>query len=593
MIRKLFTVLLCAALALLVGCAAEVGTAENAATDGGDYTAAITLADGKTSIHGTGAALSGDTLLISRSGRYRLAGTLDGNVTIDCSGEVELVLCGLTVRGEGWALYAKGCDALTLTLAEGGNTLSQSATAEENGVCLESKAPLTIRGDGALTLDAAGIGLRGKADICLTSGTVTVNAADVGVKAKSEGSLNISGGSLTVSAGDDALNAPLVTLSGGAASLAATGRGIDAGELTLSGGTLAVTSGDDGARADTLLTVSGGNVTVEAGCDGLQSQGDMVISGGVLAIHCNEGGGNAIRRFDSGGMGGPGWGSSETTEYYVMPEESCKALKADGGISISGGTLALDSADDTIHAAGLVEISGASIEICTSDDAIHSDTDLIIHSGTILINDCFEGLEAANITINGGDIDIYSVNDGINASSGSGEGFGWGDTAVFTMNGGEVDIYVTGASSNMGDGIDSNGAIYINGGRITAGTDGGTMENGIDSASSFVVTGGILAASGNSGMQESASTYSTQCAAVLRLSSGVDAGTECTVTDEIGNVIMTYTPYRWCSCIVLSHPDFQIGSTYTLTAGDEVKSFTFSSVSYTERGFGGMGGPSF
>ena len=145
----------------------------------------------------------------------------------------------------------------------------------------------------------------------------------------------------------------------------------------------------------------------------------------------------------------------------------------------------------------------------------------------------------------------------------------------------------------MGDGVDSNGAIYINGGRITAGTDGSTMENGIDSGSSFVVTGGILAASGNAGMQESASTYSTQCAAVLELMSGVQAGTECVVTDEDGNVVMTYTPYRWCTCIVLSHPDFQIGRTYTLTAGSQTKTFTFTSVSYSERGFGGFGGPSF
>lgn len=597
-------------LALAGGCAAQTDAADKgtsvsndiaaaavlAEPGDGSYTADIRLSAGEADIRGTGAALSDGELRITQSGCYRLAGELDGCVTVDCSGEVELVLCGLRIRGGGWAIYAKSCKALTLTLTEdfGQSYLSQTSTAEENGVCLESKAPLTIRGSGLLTLQAAGVGLRGAGAVRLEGGALTVNAGGAGIKAKSGGSIAVSGGSLTVRSGDDALKAPYVAISGGTVSLEAEGRGVDAGEFALTDGTLSVSSGSDGIRTETLVSVSGGSAAIEAGRDGIQSEGDVEIGGGTLSVLCAGGGGNALQCFDSGGVGGPGWGSSSGEEYYVLPDYSCKAVKADGGIRLLGGALDLSSADDAVHAAGAIEIADVYLTICSSDDAVHSDTDLTIDSGTILISDCFEGLEAGTITINGGDIDIYSVNDGINASSKTDSGgFGWGSSAVFTMNGGEVDIFVTGSSSNMGDGVDSNGAIYINGGRITAGTDGSTMENGIDSGSSFVVTGGILAASGNAGMQESASTYSTQCAAVLELMSGVQAGTECVVTDEDGNVVMTYTPYRWCTCIVLSHPDFQIGRTYTLTAGSQTKTFTFTSVSYSERGFGGFGGPSF
>lgn len=587
-------------LALLAGCAAESDTiAVIDPTDTSSYEAvaegevvSIVLSGDRAQIGGKGAALQGGELLISKAGVYSLSGALNGCVTIDCAGDVELILNGVAVSGGIWALYARDCASLTLTLPDGAeNTLRQSAPADENGVALESKSAVTVRGGGTLSLEAAGAGLRCADALTLTGGTVNVNAADLGVKAKGDGIVTLSGGALNVNAGTDALKGETIALCGGTAALTAGERGVDAVDFTLSSGALAITSGGDGVRTDSLLTISGGTVAIDSGCDGLQSDGDVVISGGALDILCADGGGNAIRRVDSGGVGGPGFGfGSASTETYELPEESCKAIKADGAITVSGGTISLNSADDSIHAAGLIEISDCALDICSSDDAIHSDTDLIIQSGTIVISDCFEGIEAGTITINGGDIDIYSVNDGINASSGSDGGFGFGNSAVFTMNGGEVDIFVTGTTSNLGDGIDSNGAIYINGGRITASTDGSTMENGIDSGGSFVVTGGILAASGNSGMQESASTSSTQCAAVLTLSGGIAAGTECVITDAQGNIVMTYTPYRWASCLVVSHPDFTIGKTYTLTAGSTTKSFTFSSVSYSERGFG-FGGP--
>lgn len=594
--KKLLIILLCVSLALLAGCAAQsdtiavidpTGAASEPAVSG--EAVSIVLSGDQAQIGGKGAALQNGELLISKEGVYRLSGALNGCVTIDCAGDVELILDGVTVSGGIWALYARDCTSLTLTLS-GENTLRQTAPADENGVALESKSAVTVRGSGTLSLSAAGAGLRCSDALTLTGGTLNVMAADLGVKAKGDGIVTLSGGTLNVSAGTDALKGGTVTLCGGTAALAAGERGVDAADFTLAAGALTITSGGDGVKTDSLLTLSGGTMTIDSGFDGLQSDGDVVITGGVLDILCAGGGGNAIRRVDSGGMGGPGFGfGSSSTETYDLPEESCKAVKADGAITIAGGTLTLNSADDCIHAAGAVEIADCALAICSSDDAIHSDTDLVVQSGTIAISDCFEGLEAGTITINGGDIDIYSVNDGINASSGDG-GFGFGNSAAFTMNGGEVDIFVTGTTSNLGDGIDSNGAIYINGGRITASTDGSTMENGIDSGSSFVVTGGILAASGNSGMQESASTSSTQCAAVLTLSGGLSAGTECVITDARGNVVMTYTPYRWASCLVVSHPDFTIGETYTLTAGSTTKTFTFSSVSYSERGFG-FGGP--
>ena len=293
-------------------------------------------------------------------------------------------------------------------------------------------------------------------------------------------------------------------------------------------------------------------------------------------------------------MGGPSlpgasMGSEEQAEDSKSLE-SCKALKSDGDIELLGGSLYLGCDDDAIHAALDVRIDGGDITVSCNDDAIHADGDVIINGGTVFVQDCFEGIEGTNVTVNGGDIDVFSVNDGLNTASGEMgfSPFGGGTSSLFEMNGGTLDIVVTGNISNQGDGVDANGSFHMNGGTLTASTASGTLENGLDSGSNFLVTGGILAASGNSGMQESASSSSTQPTAVLSLGATVAGGTECVVTDSAGRVVMSYTPAKQCTCLILSHPDFAIGESYTLTAGSVTKEFTFDSVSYSSSG--GMGG---
>ncbi len=584
--------------ALLTGCAAEpettaeetlvirndaaaaAATAELPSSD--QYTADVRLADGDAAITGRGAAIKDGVLRITEAGIYRLAGEWDGGVVVDCTGDAELVLCGLRLRGEGFALYAKSCDSLTLTTdaAFGQNYFSESYTETDGGIALECDAPLTLRGDGWLTLQAAGDGLKAKKSLTVESGNLTVNAAGFGLKSDS---LTLSGGSTTVDADGDALKGDAITLSDGTYALTAGDEGMDAASVTVAGGNLTLNTQGNAVKADNIV-FSGGAGDIYAALDALQAVSDLTIAGGDWDIKTANGAGMAYYHIDTGGFG-PGFGGGSTATYS-LPAYSCKALKSDASIHLTGGRIVLDSEDDAIHGTTDVVIGGAELYIRSNDDAIHCDKNLSIESGYILISSCFEGLEAEVITMNGGYADIYSANDGINASSAASGGFGW--DAAFYMNGGECHIYVFG-SSNIGDGVDSNGAIVISGGYITSSTSGYSQENGMDSGSSFVVNGGIVASGGNSGMQESASSYSTQCTAVLTLSSMVSAGTDCVVTDENGAVILTFTPYRDANSLVFSHPDFRIGKTYTVTAGSYTQDFTFESTSYSNRGSRGFG----
>lgn len=77
----------------------------------------------------------------------------------------------------------------------------------------------------------------------------------------------------------------------------------------------------------------------------------------------------------------------------------------------------------------------------------------------------YEGLDSElHLTINGGNINIYSQDDAVNVNE--------DNVSVFTMNNGVLHIFA--GLGAEGDGIDSNGYITVNGGTIAGGTPSGS-----------------------------------------------------------------------------------------------------------------------
>ena len=109
-------------------------------------------------------------------------------------------------------------------------------------------------------------------------------------------------------------------------------------------------------------------------------------------------------------------------------------------------------------------------------------------TGILNITSGFEGLDdELHLTIDGGNINIYAQNDGINVNE--------DNVSVFTMNDGTLHIFA--GLGAEGDGVDSNGYIVVNGGTIAGGTPSGSDEL-LDSDCGNAVNGGSVITIGSS-----------------------------------------------------------------------------------------------
>lgn len=291
-------------------------------------------------------------------------------------------------------------------------------------------------------------------------------------------------------------------------------------------------------KSDLVLTGEGQLKVVSNFQDGIISKDDLTIRSGTYTISSKDDG---IRGKDS---------------VHIV----------DGEILITSNADGIKSTNETDNGKGFVYIEKGDIKISSGDDGIHATKELVIEDGTIDITKSYEGLEAAKITINNGEIKIKSTDDGINAGTGTSQsntprpgGISDADkNSIIEINGG--DIYINAS----GDGIDSNGYVYINGGKLTI--DGPTNDkNGaLDAGAGLTINGGEVIAIGSSAMAEGFSKDSKQLSTKIILSEFYRPGTKIVLKDSDGEVVFEHTSAKRFSSIVLSCPSFELGEKYTL-----------------------------
>lgn len=358
----------------------------------------ITLSpDGSTSTDAS-VRIDGQTVTITQAGTYQIAGTLDDGALIVESAEnakITLVLGGVSIKNStGAAIQIATADDVTIELAEGTTNVLQSgeevdiATATESeeasGGALQSKADLKIKGKGSLTvLGYLNNGIHCTKDLKIKNGNISVTALRHGIKGKN--SVTVSGGTVTVTSGKDGITSDET-------------ENEEKGFVTIEDGEIIITSAGDGVSAETTLTVTGGVISI--------------ISGGGSA--------NAQQKTDNM----RDWWDFDNSASDDN-SASCKGLKAGKALVISGGSITIDAQDDALHTDGDMTISGGECILSTGDDGAHAALSLTVLDGKITVLTSYEGLEANQITLAGGELDITASDDGINANGGS-DGFSGG-----------------------------------------------------------------------------------------------------------------------------------------------------------------------
>ncbi len=174
------------------------------------------------------------------------------------------------------------------------------------------------------------------------------------------------------------------------------------------------------------------------------------------------------------------------------------------------------------------------------------------NSGVLNIYAENEGLDSElHLTINGGNINIQSGNDGINTNEDG--------VSVTTINGGNLTIQVTG-NTGEGDGIDSNGWLVINGGSVVAAACSDSADAGIDSDMGIHINGGTVLASGHmlDRIEEGGQTY-----AIFNLMQKQDNTGSLFIKDVEGTVVLESNIENAYSVLVYSSAELKEG-TYTL-----------------------------
>ena len=180
-----------------------------------------------------------------------------------------------------------------------------------------------------------------------------------------------------------------------------------------------------------------------------------------------------------------------------------------------------------------------------------------IGDGILNINAENEGLDSElHLTINGGNINIISGNDGINTNE--------DNVSVTTINGGTLRIICDG-STGEGDGIDSNGWLVINGGTVTAEACSVSGDAGIDSDMGIYINGGNVIATGNM-LDRIAGGDGTF--AVFSFNSRQNGGVCYSIKNADGEVVSEYTPSNAFTYLVISGEKLIPGE-YTLWQGSE------------------------
>lgn len=519
----------------------------------------------KISLKGTSGSCDSDTvnitdgtITITEEGTYILSGTMtEGMIIVDAedSDKVQLVLDNANITcATSAAIYVKNADKVFITTsADSENTLTNGGKYEaidDNNIdgVIFSKADLTLNGQGTLNIKAnAGHGIVSKDDLVLTSGTYQINAEKHGLQGKD--CLSIADGTYTIECGEDGLH---------------TG-----GNLDIVNGTFQIKSGDDGMHADAALTIYNGKIDITESYEGIEGKTIDIIDGDISVVSSDDGLNATVESMDTADASG-----NATSGNMDTADASGNKTSMEGQKPVDGQTQPAkpEGADGQTQP--------------EKPEGTDGQTQPEKPEGT-------DGQAPSEMSEGADGQTPPEMPEGVDGDSGKG-GPGNGDNPM--GNGGapgqaEEGVYLRIVGGTLyvnasGDGLDSNGNLYITGGEVYVSGPTNDGNSAIDYDGNASITGGILVAAGSSGMAQNLGEDSTQGVMMIGVDSG-EAGSTITLEDSEGNELVSWQPDKVYTCVIISTPEMEKGGTYTLKTGDAEKEVTMESLVYSDNVAGG------
>jgi hypothetical protein len=220
---------------------------------------------------------------------------------------------------------------------------------------------------------------------------------------------------------------------------------------------LTISSKDEGIIGKDYLKIYGGNYTINSDGDAIRSEntkdslGYITIHDGIFKINSKSDGIQAESdiRIENG-------------EFTISTKEATegKTIKAKKNIQILDGKMVIESSDNAIDATHTILLNKPQINIKSQSDAIQSKESIKIINAQVSILKCNKGIETTKLEIDGGDIEMNALKDGIHLELDPEFINNNNETPKLIINGGNLAI------SSQEDCIDVKGDGTINGGKI-------------------------------------------------------------------------------------------------------------------------------
>ncbi|EET59660.1 hypothetical protein BRYFOR_08276 [Marvinbryantia formatexigens DSM 14469] len=515
---------------------------------------------------------------ITEEGVYLLSGTLsDGQIIVDAedTAKVQLVLDNVDIHCENHAaMWIKSADKVFLTLADGsenvvsdGGQADTEASGDEHADAdgaIFSKADLTIQGTGSLTVNGNyKHGIVSKDDLVITGGNLNVTAVENCLAGKdavkiADGTINLKADQHAIKAkNEDDTQQGNVYLEGGSITASAVEDGINAtGSIVMNGGELELTVQDDGIHSDKDLVIYGGVINIPQSYEGLEGH-RITIFGGTLDVVSTDDGMNAS-------------GGSESQEE----EAFAKQFRQDGGRMQMSEKPEEETMPENGEFPESEEIPENGEAPEKPEEGTMPENGEFPESGEIPENS--ETLEkpeegaAPEIPENGtmSEMPRGGMHGGRNGGMQWQEGMGRGgmdsdSEAYIRICGGNIQVEAE------GDGLDSNGYFYMEGGTVLVAGPVGGGDSALDYGLEAEASGGTLVAAGSSGMAQGFSQSSSQGNFLHNFSESIPAESIISLKTGDGEEIVSWRCQKAFQSVVITSPELTEGNTYVLTAGDE------------------------